>query len=261
MVGLGSRTDWRLGKRQKVAKRTDLFVHSGEWSGASRNGPLVMGVIAAILIMVGLGALNMTFLGDPCPTPKPGTNPSSTGMPWSRVPACSGQATKECSAPTPMTFYEKLTTHENQSHPKPEYQAQSPTLAVPSKTPLNLPDSDDRPEAPLSGPPAGAPKVMGSKITPQPQPLLVSRSEKKAKSVVSYTVQVGAYTEPNVASQWAERWRRKGYKATLRPVARADGSILYRLQLGGFESAQAANELVQRLSKEGVTSMRRRVSK
>ncbi|MEW6348757.1 MAG: SPOR domain-containing protein [Thermodesulfobacteriota bacterium] len=74
-----------------------------------------------------------------------------------------------------------------------------------------------------------------------------------------YTVQVGAYSNPSVAVQWAERWRKKGFDAVLKPVATSEGKVVYRLHVGAFHSCEQADQLVSRLKHKGVAAVRRRV--
>jgi len=72
----------------------------------------------------------------------------------------------------------------------------------------------------------------------------------------NYTVQVGAFSHPGIAQQWAARWKARGYDASLRPVARPTG-VIYRLYLGYFSSESQADELVRYLkSKEGISALR-----
>jgi len=76
----------------------------------------------------------------------------------------------------------------------------------------------------------------------------------------NYTVQVGAFSRPGIAQQWAERWKARGYKVSLKPVARPSG-VIFRLYLGNFASESQADELVRHLkSKEGISAFRLLVS-
>ncbi|MGD9818798.1 MAG: SPOR domain-containing protein, partial [Desulfomonilaceae bacterium] len=53
------------------------------------------------------------------------------------------------------------------------------------------------------------------------------------------------------------KWKAKGYKVTLKPVARPNSGIIYRLYLGDFESEKKADEFVKQLkTKEGISAMR-----
>ncbi len=331
----GQRPLW---KKQKITRRAYAFGQAGNSSGGSPNGFLLLGVVASILIMVGLGSVNMTFLGDPpaCQRSRmaAGDEPSCSGMPWSRVPACSGPGSKDRSQPAAMTFYRRLTTLEQRSDPKPEHHVEPPSPGVLPGSVGNPTVPRDKPGTPLpsssvrksvkvgeadimprtevsrtgEGPPRPAPGEISSRshrekptrqrtepskpagnekkvpaegksvpgpsrkgncpqpepsgsTATQPGPKPALRIEKTPGPRAKYTVQVGAYEGPTMATQAAERWRKKGYKAILKPVARSDGAILYRLQLGGVDSPQEADELIQRLNKEGITAIRRRIGK
>jgi cell division septation protein DedD len=68
---------------------------------------------------------------------------------------------------------------------------------------------------------------------------------------------VGAFSDPAVAQQWAQKWKARGYNVSLRPVARPRTGIIYRLYLGKFSSQHEADELVQRLKhREGIAAFR-----
>jgi len=70
-----------------------------------------------------------------------------------------------------------------------------------------------------------------------------------------YTVQVGAFTQPGIAQEWAARWKARGYEVALKPVARPKTGIIYRLYLGSFPSEKSAEELVKHLkAKEGISA-------
>ncbi|MBM3300349.1 MAG: SPOR domain-containing protein, partial [Deltaproteobacteria bacterium] len=72
-----------------------------------------------------------------------------------------------------------------------------------------------------------------------------------------YTVQVGAFTNPGIAQQWAQEWKARGYNVSLKPVARPRTGVIYRLYLGEFSSEKKADELVKRLRQnEGISAIR-----
>ena len=62
-----------------------------------------------------------------------------------------------------------------------------------------------------------------------------NNSEKPDTSARSYTVQVGAFTNPQIAQQQALSWKSRGYNAVLRPVAMPKSGVIYRLYLGSFK--------------------------
>ena len=71
----------------------------------------------------------------------------------------------------------------------------------------------------------------------------------------TYAVQVGAFTHPAIAQEWALKWKARGYDVALKPVARPRTGVIYRLYLGNFLSEKKADELVNHLkSKEGISA-------
>ncbi|HMK34433.1 MAG TPA: SPOR domain-containing protein, partial [Desulfomonilaceae bacterium] len=73
----------------------------------------------------------------------------------------------------------------------------------------------------------------------------------------TYTVQVGAFSHPAIAQEWAQKWKARGYDVSLKPVARPKTGVIYRLYLGNFTSEKKADDLVKHLkSKEGINAIR-----
>jgi cell division septation protein DedD len=72
-----------------------------------------------------------------------------------------------------------------------------------------------------------------------------------------FTVQVGAFSHPAIAQQWALKWKARGFKVFLKPVARPRTGVIYRLYLGNFSSKRKADRLVKRLKdKDGIRAFR-----
>ncbi|MGC8660468.1 MAG: SPOR domain-containing protein, partial [Desulfomonilaceae bacterium] len=71
-----------------------------------------------------------------------------------------------------------------------------------------------------------------------------------------YSVQVGVFSYPRIAQQWAEKWQSKGYPVVLRPIAKPKVGIQYRLLVGEFDSEKKADEFAKQLKgKEGITGL------
>jgi cell division septation protein DedD len=68
------------------------------------------------------------------------------------------------------------------------------------------------------------------------------------------TVQVGAFTSPQMTEEQALHWKSLGYKTLLRPAAMPKAGIVYRLYLGSFQSEREAENLVRDLKAKGVSS-------
>ncbi len=247
----------RLSRGPRAGRRTSYG------SGRPNNGLLLLGVAASILIMVGLGMLIMTLLGDPGgksgQNKHAGHSPSNGPFPWSLDPACAGPEEKSGAPPTPMTFYKELTTQERQAPATQETPRES---AGPHASPEELPKHANPGHEPIGPPPSGT-RVAPMARAPRSIPDYASKgdsipSEKKSPKT-RYAVQVGAYSDPAIAMQWVQRWRKRGFKAALRPVPTPEGRIMYRLQVGEFDSAQHADQLVLQLKKEGISGLRRKV--
>jgi cell division septation protein DedD len=152
-----------------------------------------------------------------------------------------------------VTFYSELTEsdEEGYSDPDSENSGLLATGAGPesgsTKMPTGTKDSGKRS---LAAP--GASRASdGSQLS---GPITLPEAGKSPKV---YTVQVGAFTNPGIAQQWAQQWKARGYKVALKPVARPRTGVLYRLYLGEFPSEKKADELVRHLrQKEGISAIR-----
>ncbi len=225
-----------------------------------KNGRLTLAVAASVIIMIVLGILNVKLIRDrsmagksfgPSIPSQPEPIPSEVSA---RVPyACNKSAGD---APPEVTFYRQLTAQDEQRPMKgnvtedlsPETEVGS-TNADPksAKAPKGAakPGGHDQKQPKVSfDKPAGAPTQL----------YCLPKADSGAKT---YTVQVGAFTHPAIAQQWAEKWKLRGYDVSLKPVARPKSGVIYRLYLGNFSSEKKADELVKHLkAKEGISALR-----
>lgn len=249
----------RLGWKKESKKRSNSTGSSlRRDEEVPKNGRLALGVLAAVLIMVGLGTLNISLIRDPSVALK-AFGPPVPSLPASPVESAETEKTDkpEYYVPPKVTFYDKLKTQEER--------------------PVLEPESDPRQQETLTGPtiaseediPAtGAGRRVRSEAREDPRKPVryawrVKRPTREVKLPLAkrgkktYTVQVGAFTEPGIADQWAKTWKEKGYQVRLKPVARPAEGIIYRLYLGEFEAGKDADRLVQRLrTKEGIQAFR-----
>jgi cell division septation protein DedD len=226
---------------------------------APKNGRLTLAVAASIIIMIILGILNVRLIRDrsmagkvfgPSIPSQPGPVPSAVtaGVPY----ACNkGKA----DVPPEVTFYRQLTVQDEQSPAKGNIAHDaSPGAEVSgtrpdAKTPENAkgsakPGTNERKQ--FKG---GFDRPAGA-----PTPLYVL--PKAGSGAKTYTVQVGAFTRPAIAQQWAAKWKLRGYDVLLKPVARPKSGVIYRLYLGNFTSEKKADELVKHLkAKEGISAL------
>jgi hypothetical protein len=212
-------------------------------SGGPKNGPLTLAVVGAIVAMIGLSALNYRLISDPSvgrkafgTSARSGKESLSTPERTKRSPSRSGPSHR---VPPKVTFYRQLT----QADEEPSRQEGDSRGAQPEDCIRQiLPGSAKRDESEPVACPSTSATVSHRSDLP---------SAEAGPSI--YTVQVGAFTDPGVAQQWAQKWKARGYNVSLRPVARPRAGVIYRLYLGKFSSRKTADELVQRLKhKEGI---------
>jgi len=147
--------------------------------------------------------------------------------------------------PPKVTFYRKLTQADEEpsrgeADPR-DAQPQDSVRQIPPDTPK--PDKSEQVAHSSSSVTAPAPASQHSDLP------------RASAGPAVYTVQVGAFTDPAVAQQWAQKWKARGYNVALRPVARPKTGVIYRLYLGKFSSQKKADELVQRLKhREGISA-------
>ncbi len=156
---------------------------------------------------------------------------------------------ESCKTAPEMTFYRRLSVPSDVAV-RPEEKEELP-LKEPGhgeagadrpNTTAKAQESSARPDAKLST--AGANSQSYERSLPEPQ-----------KGSPVYTVQVGAFTQPGIAQEWAAKWKARGYQVALKPVARPKTGIIYRLYLGSFSNEKSAEELVRHLKvKEGISA-------
>ncbi len=225
-----------------------------------KNGPMIIGVLSTIVIMIVLTFINIRMLSAPTISNET-VSQSFTHKKLNPVmPEMSAARSelKTCQTPTEVTFYSQLKTKEDKS---------PPVLAAPvpeSKVSSNR-SGEKTVHSGLSGAvkedksfslpaSAGHPTQGSLDIDQNSSPSVEKLSNETSKGFI---VQVGAFSHPRIAQEWASKWKAKGYKATLKPVARPSSGIIYRLYLGDFESEKKADDFVKQLkAKEGISAMR-----
>lgn len=235
---------------------------AGNDSDAPKNGRLTLAVIGVLLVMLVLAALNVRLILDPSIAGKafgpwvpvkPDAGPETTVS-----QSCPATQTKSNASPPQVTFYRKLVAQEEQPHcsegvaPDKATTQEGHQVAETRHSPAHDAKPADRhPETkPGNREPSSAKKEMHQAAAEESLPGPDSGTG-------SYMVQIGAFTNPSIAQQWATRWKSRGYEVILKPVARPRTGILYRLYLGKFSSQQEADALVKRLkTREGITAFR-----
>lgn len=221
-----------------------------------KNGWLALGLLASLVMTVILGTLSMRLIRDPSVATKafgPAllVQTDASAADQAACPALTAAPKTAADGPPQVTFYSKLRQEERPPDPEPiSGKIEEKDLAIPA-----------REGAPSQGVAKIAEKVEARTRREALDPARSSPrasedgSREPALSGKVFSVQVGAFSHPAVAKQWAEKWRARGYDVILKPVARPRSGVIYRLYLGSFPTAKQAEELVGRLkAKEGVTA-------
>lgn len=228
-----------------------------------KNGYLFLALVASLGVMVLLAMLNLRLISDPSVAVKAFRSSDPAKPAFGGCPPLSspGSAVKDqaCYAPPEVTFYRKLTAQEEA--PKPKEVPATNEQSQDSKTQPEVKQSEPQPkpvESVKRAKPESAPVVTRER-EPSEQRL---RLPEQTGGKKEYVVQVGAFAHPTVAQEWAQTWRSRGYKVTLKPVARPRMGVIYRLCLGEFNSSEKADELVRHLkAQEGINAFRLAVRK
>ena len=200
-------------------KKPHRPIPSGD-NRAPKNGRLTLAVAASVIIMIVLGILNVKLIRDRSMTGK-AFGPSIPSQPEPLPSAVTARVPYACNksegdAPPEVTFYRQLTAQDEQKpvtgditqDPSSETEASpvqaDPKTAQASKGPVK-PAGHDRKQ-----PKAGFDKPAGA---PTQQDVL-PKADFGAKT---YTVQVGAFSHPAIAQQWAAKWKLRGYDVSLNP--------------------------------------------
>lgn len=242
-----SRQDGRTSPRARPAR---------DYRGP-KNGPLTLAVAGTIIAMIGLTIVNYRLISDPSIACKAfGSAQSSQEESVSASDAQSdtpASGPETCYVPPKVTFYRQLT----QADEEPE--------TVPDQEGENVTETDVDPAIAQRTLETPSQKAKESNAVTPPSPSCRNRPGARDRSPLPktrrgpkvFTVQVGAFTNPAIARQWALKWRARGYYVSLKPVARPRTGVIYRLYLGRFSSEKKADDLVQRLKhKEGISAFR-----
>jgi cell division septation protein DedD len=226
-------------------------------SPAPKNGWLGLAVVGSLLIMAALGLLNFKLLRSAVSQGRSMAQNSASAA--STASVSSSCENRFSTGPPQVTFYSELMAPENRGPVQT-----APTLATTEDKGANNLMQENKgsqaSETVANNEEANRKKSAGPQSKPRGPGHLNLVSRNLRPSVKNYTVQVGAFSHPGIAQQWAKRWKDRGYNVSLKPVARPSG-VIYRLYLGNFASESQADELVRHLkSKEGISAFRLLVS-
>ena len=224
-----------------------------------KNGIPTLLVIASVVLMAVLAVLNVRLIQDPSIAGK-AFGPLVPARP-ERQPVCATNplggtpGPHTCTAPPEVTFYRNLVAQDERDTAKHKPARDSGSDGAVGSGPDKKADG------------AATVKSQGARGEPWPSAEATAKSPSQGVDVAeadlpgpesgdkSYIVQVGAFTQPRIAQQWAAKWKSRGYDVLLKPVARPKSGVIYRLYLGKFSSQKEADALVKRLkAKEGISA-------
>ena len=254
-----------MGLRRILQKKPRLIIrksspHLSDLDGPPvKNGWLGLAVIGSVLIMAVLVALSLRLTRNASLEGKSVSQAASAQRDsftsTESAPLLSACENRSGAVPPEVTFYSKLVAPEDQSRTQDD-SARSTITETDTSTPRGEAKGPEHLKS------AGKAEARNRKQLPALQRSLPGSGDQNLvppsaqRGTKSFTVQVGAFSHPGVAQQWAVRWKARGYDVSLKPVARPTG-VIYRLYLGKFSSEIQADELVRHLkSKEGISALR-----
>lgn len=227
-------------------------------SNRPKNGLLVLGVLMTVAVMVGLTIFNLKLIREQTAIGKQSVEQSNsksvvTVVPTQTPGVDAKPEEKTLRAATEVTFYKQLKSEDENKNlndtitqkPKPtETQSKPPSHDEAQQIANKVKEETD----------FSAPALSGKTCPPSSEPTITS--PKPIGGTKVYSVQIGVFSYPRVAQEWAQKWRSKGYPVALRPIARPKAGIQYRLFVGEFNSEKKADEFAKQLkAKEGVSGL------
>lgn len=232
-------------------------------TSGEKNGRLILALSGALLVMITLGYIVSGLVGDENEDQK-----SSAAVPSELEKKLSKDDTKDEPKDEPKSsrpkimFYEELENQEEtktsnaHTEPQPKEKVEAKieqATDTPHEKKLATPiatDSRQKPRPPME-------RRASRRPEPRPTKEIEARQNRSKDPQPFYTVQVGAFSNPSLAQQWAKQWEDRGFRVMIKPVARPRTGVLYRLFLGEFHSKEDADLLVKRLKdNEGITALR-----
>ncbi len=247
-----------LSRRNAPAKRND-----GE-KGSPENRWLALAVAGVFVLMLFLVAANVKLLFSPAAVGKksvPSDHPESEfGYP-AGANAAPTLPDKICAPSSAIAVDDEMSAPDEQesgrddqfTHPVKKKDTEN----APSKAEIASPKKDTGTQSSKS--------VVKKETSTEPEKArhrkttqihAKSGSEKPDAGSKRYTVQVGAFTNPQIAQQQERSWKSRGYEAVLRPAAMPKSGVIYRLSLGNFQTEKEADDLVKDLKAKGITSFK-----
>ncbi len=238
-------------RRRSITRRKAPVRRNDGDSKSPKNGRLILSVIGVFALMLVLLTVNVRLLRSPTAEGKRSIASDPAGSEFS-YPARANSASpqgKSCDdSPGAMRHNQTERDRNSQEHD----QIIAPMKAEKESDSRKFIEALQAPKASVQPEPSSAAKKPGTKKSAESH--AQKSSQPSDKSSKRHTVQVGAFTNPQMAEEQALHWKSLGYKTLLRPAAMPKAGIVYRLYLGSFQSEREAENLVRDLKAKGINS-------
>ena len=251
-----------LSRRKAPAKR-----NNGE-NSPHKNGWLALAVVGVFVLMIFLVAANVKLLFSPAAVGKRSVSSDHPRSEFSYPAGANASSTspdKICDHSPAITFDRKRNAPDKRKPVRGDERKHAAGKAIMEKVSSQAESVSPKKDTGTQSAKTVVKKETSSESDKAPhkktsQTRAKRSSEKTDVGSKRYTVQVGAFTNPQIAQQQARSWKSRGYDAVLRPVAMPKSGVIYRLYLGSFKSGKEADDLVKDLKTKGFTSFRLLVS-
>ncbi len=238
-------------RKRSVLRRKARVRRNDGGKKSPKSGRLILAVIGAFALMLVLLTVNVRLLRSPTADGKSSIASDPARSEFS-YPARANSASAESKAcdDSPGAMGHNQTERDRNSQQLEQIIA--PMKADKESDSRKFMEALQAPKASVQPEPSSAAKKAEIKKSPESQ--AQKSSQQSDKSSKRYSVQVGAFTSPQMAEEQALHWKSLGYKTLLRPAAMPKAGIVYRLYLGSFQSEREAENLVRDLKAKGVSS-------
>jgi cell division septation protein DedD len=238
-------------RRHSIARRKAPVRRNNGDNKSSKNGRLILAVIGVFALMLVLLTVNVSLLRSPTAGGQRSTSSDPAGSEFSH-PARANSASPQGKACDDSLGAVGHNQTERDRNSQQLDQIIAPMKADKESDSRKFMEALQAPKSSVQPEPSSAAKKAETKKSPEPQ--TQKSSQPSITSLKRYTVQVGAFTSPQMAEEQALHWKSLGYKTLLRPAAMPKAGIVYRLFLGSFQSEREAENLVRDLKAKGVSS-------
>ncbi len=242
-----------LFRRRRSRRKAPVRYNDGD-NKSPKNGRLILAVIGVFALMLVLLTVNVKLLRSPTADGKRSiaSDPARSEFNYPARANSASPEVKTCPDPPLVILpYDQATSEHGRNSQEQDQitnpaKAEKQSTAPKSKQDLQPLKTQVQPELNSTSKKTRAAKSEESQA---------QKSSQKSGTVAKrYTVQVGAFSNPQTAEEQALHWKSRGYDTQLKPVAMPKAGIVYRLYLGRFNSEREADDLVRDLKAKGVGS-------